>query len=156
MKRLIMFCDACSYRYINVYSSLVLSCLLPCLDDKNVHLVLAKSMSGRLGRHRSGCSVDRSTLSLRSLCASKIILIIIISAVISTQAKAKALLFLIEKPGFQTGMKLSSRVVILSNITDEGKVFLSVSQLLKFFSALCPEKKRCMARFGLSFLVWIC
>ncbi len=109
------------------------------------------TMSGCLRQHRSGSSVDQSTLSLRSLCAS----VIIISAVISTQAEAKALLFLIEKPVSQTGMKLSSRVVILRNIRDDGKLFLSVSQLFFSFSAVYADKMRGIAGFGLSLLVSI-
>jgi len=76
--------------------------------------------------------VEQSTLSLRSLCASVIIVAIFINAVIPS--RAKALLFLIEKPGFQTGMKLSSQVVILSNTEEDWKLFFSVSQLFTFFS----------------------
>jgi len=64
--------------------------------------------------------------------ASVIIVAIFINAVIPP--RAKAILFLIEKPGFQTGMKLSSQVVILSNTEEDWKLFFSVSQLFTFFS----------------------
>lgn len=74
----------------------------------------------------------------RSLCASVIIVDIVINAVISPQAKA--LLFLIEKPDFQTGMKLSSQVVILRNMEEDWKLFFSVSQLFTFFSYQCWAK----------------